>query len=94
MLLPLPSGVRYQTKKYRSGNGTVIHADVNGGFNIGRKVLPNSFGQLKTIVGRNSGCVVAHPRRINLNITRVREVSKVLPFKAPDLKDMSGSAYI
>jgi putative transposase len=88
------SGKRYQTKKYRSGNGTVIHADVNGSFNIGRKVLPNSFGYLKTIVERNSGCVVAHPRRINLNITRVREVSKVLPFKTPNLKDMSGSAYI
>jgi putative transposase len=88
------SGKRYQTKKYRSGNGTVIHADVNGGFNIERIVLPNSFGLFKTIVERNSGCVVAHPRRINLNITRVREVSKVLPFKTPSLKDMSGSAYI
>jgi putative transposase len=88
------SGKRYQTKKYRSLNGAVIHADVNGGFNIGRKVLPNSFGQLKTIVERNSGCVVAHPIRINLNITRVREVSKVLPFKTPNLKDISGSAYI
>jgi putative transposase len=88
------SGKRYQTKKYRSLHGTVIHADVNGSFNIGRKVLPNSFGSLKTIVERNSGCVVAHPRRINLNITRVREVSKALPFKTPNLKDMSGSAYI
>jgi hypothetical protein len=72
----------------------VIHADVNGGLNIERIVLPNSFGSLKTIVERNSGCVVAHPRRINLNTTRVREVSKVLPFKTPNLKDMSGSAYV
>ncbi|MEG4801210.1 transposase [Microcoleus sp. ARI1-B5] len=76
------SGKRIATKKYRSANGTVIHADVNGAFNIGRKVIPNSFDSLKLLVGRNSGCVVAHPRRINI------------PFKMTKLKDMSGSAHI
>lgn len=76
------SGRRVATKKYRSRQGTVIHADVNGAFNIGRKVIPNSFGCLKSIVERNSGCVVAHPRRINM------------PFKMARVKDMSGSAHV
>lgn len=60
------SGKRVETKKYKASSGTVINADVNGAFNIGRKVIPNSFGHLKSIVERNSGCVVAHPRRISL----------------------------
>lgn len=88
------SGKRIKTKKYRSQNGTIIHADVVGGFNIGRKVLPNSFGSLESIVERNSGCVVAHPRRISLKITRARELSKALPLKMTKLKDMSGSAHV
>ena len=76
------SGNRIKTKKYRSQSGAVIHADVNGAFNIGRKVIPNSFGCLKSIVERNSGCVVAHPRRINI------------PFKMTKVKDVSGSAHV
>ena len=75
------SGKRIKTKKYRSSNGTIIHADVNGSFNIGRKVLPDFFGCLQSLVMRNSGCVVAHPRRLN-------------PFKSTQQKNMSGSAYI
>lgn len=76
------SGKRVATKKYRSQDGTVIHADVNGAFNIGRKVIPNSFDSLELIVKRNSGCVVAHPRRVNIS------------FKMTKLKDMSGSAHV
>jgi IS605 OrfB family transposase len=76
------SGKRVATKKYRSSSGAVIHADVNGAFNIGRKVIPNSFDCLKLIVERNSGCVVEHPRRINI------------PFKMTKVKDMSGSAHV
>ncbi len=76
------SGKRVATKKYRSQSGAVIHADVNGAFNIGKKVIPNSFNCLKLIVERNRGCVVAHPRRINI------------PFQMTKSKDMSGSAYI
>lgn len=63
------SGKRFKTKKYRSSNGTVLHADVNGAFNIGRKVLPTFFVPLKDMILRDSGCVVAHPRRIDLKIT-------------------------
>ena len=75
------SGKRIKTKKYRSSDGTIIHADVNGSLNIGRKVLPNFFDCLQSQVERNSGCVVAHPRRVN-------------PFKMTKAKDLSGSAYI
>lgn len=63
------SGKRVKTKEYQAKDGAKINADVNGAFNIGRKVLPNSFGSLKLIVERNSGCVVAHPRRISPKIT-------------------------
>jgi IS605 OrfB family transposase len=76
------SGKRIATKKYCSQSGAVIHADVNGAFNIGRKVIPNSFDCIKLIVERNRGCVVAHPRRINI------------PFQMTKVKDMSGSAHI
>ncbi len=63
------SGKRVKTKEYRTKNGARIHADVNGSFNIGRKVIPNCFDCLKSIVERNRGCVVAHPRRISPKIT-------------------------
>ncbi len=63
------SGQRVRTKEYRAHNGAKIHADVNGSFNIGRKVIPNCFDCLKSIVERNRGCVVAHPRRISPKIT-------------------------
>jgi len=63
------SGKRVKTKDYRTKDGTKIHADVNGSFNIGRKVIPNCFDCLQSIVERNRGCVVAHPRRISPKIT-------------------------
>ncbi len=76
------SGKRVKTKEYRTKKGLKIHADVNGSFNIGRKVIPNCFDCLKSIVERNRGCVVAHPRRISPKITH-RNLSLVveLPFK-------------
>jgi putative transposase len=39
------SGKRVQRGLYRAANGRRIHADVNGSYNIIRKVLPDSFGQ-------------------------------------------------
>lgn len=70
---PKFSGKRVTTKKYRSKNGTVINADVNGAFNIGRKVLPNLYGDnLRAIIERDSGCLVVHPRRINMKTTQTR----------------------
>jgi IS605 OrfB family transposase len=76
------SGKRIKTKSYQSKNGSLINADVNGSFNIGRKVIPNYFGEtLKFIVEQDSGKVVAFPRRIN-------------PLKTIKVKDMSGSAHV
>ncbi|MEC4816210.1 MAG: zinc ribbon domain-containing protein [Scytonema sp. PMC 1069.18] len=58
------SGKRVQRAWYISKDGFRIHADVNGAFNIGRKVIPNSFSCLQEIVERDRGCLVVHPRRI------------------------------
>ena len=41
---PVFSGRRIARSWYRAGNGQVIHADVNGSYNIGRKVAPTAFG--------------------------------------------------
>lgn len=42
---PSFSGLRVKRGLYRAANGRRIHADVNGAYNILRKVFPNSFGQ-------------------------------------------------
>jgi putative transposase len=39
------SGKRVERGLYRAKNGRRIQADVNGSYNIGRKAVPNSFGQ-------------------------------------------------
>ena len=66
---PKFSGKRVKTKLYVASDGTKIHADVNGAYNIGRKVIPNSFDCLKSAFRRDRGTVVAVPRRINLKTT-------------------------
>jgi transposase len=43
--IPPFSGTRVQRWLYRAANGRRINADVNGAYNIMRKVLPDSFGQ-------------------------------------------------
>ncbi len=74
------SGKRIKTKSYQSKDGSLINADVNGSFNIGRKVIPNYFGDtLKSIVEQNSGNVVAFPRRVNpLKTTRVKDMGRAV----------------
>lgn len=42
---PIFSGRREKRGLYRAKNGRRIQADVNASYNIGRKALPNSFGQ-------------------------------------------------
>ncbi|HEY7348722.1 MAG TPA: transposase [Ktedonobacterales bacterium] len=42
---PVFSGKREQRGLYRARDGRRIQADVNGSYNIGRKAVPNSFGQ-------------------------------------------------
>lgn len=61
---PKFSGKRVQRAWYRAADGTLIHADVNGAYNIGRKVIPTAFAHFKQIAARNRGCLVVHPRRI------------------------------
>lgn len=58
------SGKRVQRALYVTSCGFKIHADVNGAFNIGRKVIPNLFDCLQSIILRDRGCLVVHPRRI------------------------------
>ena len=40
-------GVKYYQARglFKSSNGTLIHSDVNGAFNIGRKAFPEKFGE-------------------------------------------------
>lgn len=58
------SGRRVSRSWYVTKDGLKIHADVNGAFNIGRKVIPKAFDSLKSVVERDRGCLVVHPRRI------------------------------
>lgn len=61
---PSFSGKRIKRAWYKAADGTLINADVNGAFNIGRKVVPTAFAHLKQIVQRDRGCLVVQPRRI------------------------------
>ena len=52
-------GKRVKRGLFRASTGQHINADVNGSYNIVRKVVPDAFGQ------RNRGCVV-HPVRLHV----------------------------
>jgi putative transposase len=79
---PKFSGKRIKTKSYQSSDGSLLNADVNGSGNIGRKVIPNYFGEvLRVIIERDRGSVVAFPRRVN-------------SFKMIKVKNLSGSAHV
>jgi transposase len=54
---PAFSGRRVKRGLYRAADGRDINADVNGAYNIMRKVAPEAFAQ------GSSGCVV-HPMRL------------------------------
>ncbi|WP_243903004.1 hypothetical protein [Aetokthonos hydrillicola] len=47
-----------------------VVADINGAFNIGRKVIPNYFDCLQEELKRDRGCLVVHPRRITPTFKR------------------------
>ncbi len=51
------SGKRVKRGLYKSKNGTLINADVNGSYNIMRKVIPNALAD-------GIGSRVVRPRRI------------------------------
>lgn len=59
------SGKRVSRSWYKTKDGILIHADVNGAFNIGRKCNPELFTE------RDRGCLVVHPRRITPLFRRV-----------------------
>lgn len=65
------SGKRVSRSWYVNHNGFKIGADVNAAFNIGRKVIPTVFDCLKSIIQRDRGCLVVHPRRITPPFGRV-----------------------
>jgi putative transposase len=54
---PSFSGKRVKRGRYRAADGRHINADVNGSYNIIRKVAPDAFAQ------GSRGCVV-HPARL------------------------------
>ena len=56
---PVFSGRRVKRGLYRAEDGRRINADVNGAYNILRKVVPNAFGN-------GIGGVVVHPVRMAL----------------------------
>lgn len=58
------SGRRVWRSWYVRKEGYKIHADVNGAFNMGRKVIPKAFDYLKSLCQRDMGCLGVHPRRI------------------------------
>jgi putative transposase len=58
-LTPLFSGRRLKRGLYRAADGRCLNADVNGAYNILRKVVPNAYGN-------GIGGVVVHPVRITL----------------------------
>ncbi|GET35972.1 hypothetical protein MiSe_07200 [Microseira wollei NIES-4236] len=66
------SGRRVARSWYVSQLGLKIHADVNGAYNIGLKVIPTAFEVLNPIVARDRGCLVVHPRRLTPTFERVR----------------------
>ena len=66
------SGKRTSRSWYASKDGFRIPADVNGGYNIGRKVIPTAFESLNPIVARDRGCLVVHPRRLTPTFGHVR----------------------
>lgn len=51
------SGKRVERGLYKSKNGTLINADVNGSYNILKKAIPNAFAD-------GTGSCVVQPRRI------------------------------
>ncbi len=50
---------------FRSSNGTIINADVQGAYNIIKKAIPNAFMNLKVIISDGIEGVGLHPMRVN-----------------------------
>jgi putative transposase len=58
--MPYYSGKRIARGLYRTIKGICVNADVNGAYNILRKVFPNAISK------RDSGCLGLHPVRVGI----------------------------
>lgn len=66
------SGKRVERGLYRASDGRFINADLNGAYNIIRKVAPDAFSQAKGVEdgkGMRTSLVV-HPVRIVISLTK------------------------
>jgi len=66
--IPAFSGRRIRRGLYRTANGRHINADVNGAYNIIRKVLPDAFG---SGYGEGIAGAAVHPVRLPVRTKRV-----------------------
>jgi putative transposase len=63
------AGKRIHRGLFRAGSGRTIHADVNGSYNIMRKVIPNAIEPLayhQLSSGNGIGGAVVHPVQLPL----------------------------
>jgi IS605 OrfB family transposase len=66
------AGKRVQRGLFQAGDGRRLNADVNGAYNILRKVLPDAFSN-------GIGGAVVHPRWLPIRAPRGRRLSKTVP---------------
>jgi len=64
---PVFSGKRVKRGLYQAASGKRLNADVNGAYNILRKVLPNAFGN----VGKGIAGAALQPVRLPVRTKRV-----------------------
>jgi IS605 OrfB family transposase len=70
------SGKRVERGLYRASNGRYINADINGAYNIIRKVAPNAFGPRVVEDGKGmTASLVVHPVRIVIPRTKLKKAS-------------------
>ena len=70
------SGKRVKRGLYRASDGRYINADVNGAYNIVRKVAPDAFGSEGVGDGKGvATSLVVHPVRIVIPRTKPKNAS-------------------
>ena len=70
------SGKRVERGLYRASNNRFINADINGAYNIIRKVAPDAFGSEGVEDGKRVATpLVVHPLRVVVPRTKPRKAS-------------------
>ena len=71
------SGKRIERGLYRASDGQIINADVNGAYNIIRKVAPDAFQQAEGVEDGKGALtsLVVHPVRIVVPLTKPKKIS-------------------